>query len=107
MQNNYPHITKDCKGNTIHYKSFNGSEFWWKYDSNNNCIHFNDSDGYEIWREYDSNNNCIHYKDTDGDEYWYDSEGKMISNPNEIKELTLEEIAKHFNIPVKNLRIKD
>ena len=35
-------------------------------DNNGNTIHFKDYDGYEYWYEYDSNNNCIHYKSYDG-----------------------------------------
>lgn len=60
MNNNYPHITKDSKGNEIHVKF---------------------SDEYECWKEYDENGKCIHFKNSDGSEYWYDSNGNKIPDP--------------------------
>jgi HAMP domain-containing protein len=75
---NYPHITKDCKDNLIHYKDSNGLEYWKEYDSNNNLIHYKNSNGNEEWFAYDSNNYPIHYKNSDGVEEWYDSNGNSI-----------------------------
>ena len=68
---NYPHTTKDSKGNIIHYK---------------------DSNGFEFWQEYDERGNEIYYK--------------TIPNPNNITELTLEQIAEKFNVKVENIKIK-
>lgn len=104
---NYPHITKDSKGNIIHCKCVDGYEYWRECDSNGNLIHYKNSTGFEYWCEFDSKGNLIYYKDSDGDEYWYDSNGSPIPNPNEIKELTLEEIAEKFGVSVKSIRIKD
>jgi hypothetical protein len=103
---NYPLITTDSKGNVVHSKDSNGYECWREYDSNNNCIYYKDSNGYEFWREYDSNNNYIYSKDFNGYECWYDSEGKLITYPNIIKEVTLDEIASLLKVDVKNLKIK-
>ena len=124
---NYPHITKDSKGNLIHSKHSGGYESWYEYDSNNNLIHSKHSNGTEHWNEYDSNNNLIHYKDSNeteywneydsnnklihskysnGTEYWYDSKGNRIPNPDLQTEITLQEIAAKFNIPVEKLKIK-
>ena len=83
--NNYPHITRDSKGNIIHYK---------------------DSNGDESWREYDERDNRIHFKSSNGLEVWYDSEGNEIPNPNNTMELTLEDIAEKFKVDVKNIKIK-
>lgn len=50
-------------------------------DNNGNTIHFKDYDGYEYWKEYDSNGNCIYYKNSNSIEirYNYDDKGKLIS----------------------------
>ena len=103
----YPHTTKDNKGNVIHYKDSNGYERWYEYDSNNNLIHCKNSIGYEDWYECDSNNNIIHYKNSKGVEDWYDSDGNRIDDPDKVIELSLEDIAKKFNVSLENLRIKE
>jgi len=82
---NYPHVTKDSKGNMIYSK---------------------ESNGYESWQEFDKNNNMIHFKNSNGNESWYDSKGNEIPNPDSIKEISMDEIAKLLNIDVKNLKIK-
>ena len=104
---NYPHITKDSKENIIHYKDSNGFEYWAEFDSNNNLIHYKDSRGFEYWKEYDSNNNESHYKNSYGYERWFDSNGNSIENPNKVVELSLEDIAKKFNVSLTSLRIKN
>ena len=77
---NYPLITKDSKGNEIHYKNSDGTEYWNEYDENNNKIHRKDSNGYEYWYEFDENNNLIHSKNSNGYEYWseYDENNNLI-----------------------------
>ena len=72
-------IEYDDNGNLIHYKNFNGDEYWQEYDNNGNLIHYKDSDGFENWKEYDDKNNLIHYKDSDGSEYWKDNKGNKIT----------------------------
>ena len=103
---NYPHRTKDSKGNVIHYKASDGYEYWREFDEKSNVIHYKDSTGFEVWTEFDEKDNEIYYKNSKGDEYWYDSRGKLISNPNLVTELTLEQIAEKFNVKVENLKIK-
>ena len=103
---NYPHTTRDSKGNIIHFKNSNGFEFWREFDERDNKIHYKSSDGFEYWKEYDESNNEIHYKSSDGIEFWYDSKGNEIPNPNLITELTLEQIAEKFNVKVENIKIK-
>ena len=124
---NYPHTTKDSKGNVIHYKDSTefeswsefdekgnviyyktsyGLESWRVYNERNNEIHYKNSDGFEYWQEYDERDNRIYFKNSDGIEYWYDSKGYKIPNPNLTVELTLEDIAEKFNIDVKNIKIK-
>ena len=103
---NYPHITRDSKGNLIHYKTSNGYESWQEYDERDNVIHYKNSDGFEVWREYDEKDNEIHHKNSNGYEAWYDSKGNEIPNPNLITELTLEDIAEKFNVKVENIKIK-
>ena len=82
---NYPLITKDSKGNLVHYKYSNGTECWYEYDENNNLIHAKNTSGYECW---------------------YDSKGNEIPNPNIVTEVTLEDIAKKFGVDAKSLKIK-
>ena len=69
-------------------------------------IHSKDTDGNESWQEFDENNNIIHYKDSNGYESWHDSKGNKIPNPNQTKEISMDEIAKLLKIDVKNLKIK-
>jgi len=125
---NYPLKTTDSKGNVVRYENSIGYKYWKEFDDKNNCIHFRDSEEFEYWQEFNKNNKCIHhknsdkfeywqefdennklfyYRDSDGYECWFDSKGNVIPNPNLIKEVTLEEIAEKFKIPVKNLKIKD
>ena len=40
-----------------------------KLDKNNNLIHYKDFNGYEYWNKYDKNNNVIHYKNSYGNEW--------------------------------------
>ena len=66
-------------------------------DSNNNRIYYENYNGFWCKQEYDSNNNRIYYEN---------SEGSIIDNRPKQVELTLEEIAKKFNINVNDLKIK-
>ena len=73
----FPFKIKDGKGNTIYYEKSNG--FWYK-------------------KEYDSNGKEIYYED---------SGGHIIDNiPKQFTELTMDEIAAKFNVPVETLQIK-
>ena len=78
-----------------------------EFTPDGNLVHYKNSDGNEYWKEYDSNNNEIHYKNSYGYERWFDSNGNSIENPNKVVELSLEDIAKKFNVSLESLRIKD
>src|SRR5690606_28604357 len=92
----FPFEIKDSNGNQIYFETSNG--YWYKreYDSNNKEIYFEESNGYWVKREYDSNNKEIYYENSDG---------TIIDRRLEI-ELTLDEIAEKFGIPVSQLKIK-
>ena len=92
----FPFTVKDRNNNEIYYENSKG--YWYKseYDQNNNRIYYEDSNGYWYKSEYDQNNNRI---------YSENSNGEIIDNRPKI-ELTLDEIAKKFNINVKDLKIK-
>jgi hypothetical protein len=116
---NFPFIIKDKNGSEIYSEDSEG--YWEKreYDSNGNRIYYENSNGYWIKREYDSNGNEIYYEncngnwdkreyDSNGNEIYYEnSEGAIINTrPKPVMELTLDEIATKFNIPVNQLKIK-
>jgi len=95
---NFPFIIKDKNGNVIYFEDSDG--YWYKheYDSNGKFTYYENSKGYWIKREYDSNGNIIYYEN---------SEGAIINTrPKPVMELTLDEIAIKFNIPVEQLKIK-
>lgn len=93
----FPFKIKDSKGNIIYFENAKG--YWYKreYDSEGNRIYFEDSDGYWIKREFDSKGNEVYYEN---------SYGTIIDNRPKT-ELTLDEIAQKFGIPVSQLRIKN
>jgi hypothetical protein len=116
---NFPFEIKDENGNVIYFETSDG--YWYKheYDSNGKPIYFENSHGYWIKREYDSNRNEIYYENCKGnwEKHEYDSNGKLIyyenskgaiinTRPKPVVELTLDEIATKFNIPVNQLKIK-
>ena len=115
----FPFEIKDSKGNTIYYEGSCG--FWvkCKYDSNGDEIYFENSTNFWSKRENDSNGNEIYFETSNG--YWlkrkYDSNGNQIyfensygeikdNRPKSVTELSMDEIAKKFNVPVETLKIK-
>jgi hypothetical protein len=115
----FPFEIKDKNGNKIYFEDCHG--YWYKheYDSNGNKIYSETSEGYWEKREYDSNGNRIYFENCNG--FWakreYDSNGNVIyfensngeiinKRPKPVVELTLDEIATKFNIPVNQLKIK-
>ncbi|MBC8147049.1 MAG: hypothetical protein H8E98_03590 [Bacteroidetes bacterium] len=66
------------------------------YDKNGNQIYFENSDGYWEKREYDSNGNKIYFENSNG----------SIEDSRPKVELTMDEIAKKFNVPIDQLKIK-
>ena len=96
---NFPFEIKDEKGNRVYYEDSNG--YWAKrhFDEKGNRIYFENSNGY--WRkiQFDEKGNEIYYET---------SMGKIIDNrPKQTVEITLDEIAKKFNIDISQVRIKD
>lgn len=92
----FPFKIKDSNGNLIYYETSNGFWYRYEYDSMNNLIYYKNSTGYWRKRKYDSNNREIYYEDSDGT--FIDERPKT--------ELTLDEIAQKFGIPVSQLKIK-
>ena len=93
----FPFEIKDNNGNEIYYEYSNG--YWTKreYDSHGNEIYFENSYGHWAKREFDLEGNEIYYEN---------STGFIEDNRPKTKELTMDEIASKFNIPVEQLKIK-
>ena len=114
----FPFVIKDSNNNEIYYEDSDG--YWYKqeYDSNNNVIYFENSNGYWWKKKWNLNNKEVYCEDSKG--YWSkkeynsnnniiyfeNSEGLVRDNRPKQVELTLEEIAKKFNISVNDLKIK-
>lgn len=95
----FPFEIKNSKGNSIYYETSDG--FWYRreLDSNGNEIYLENSCGYWTKSEFDSNGNRIYYES---------SNGLILDkrSENSKTELTLDEIAEKFGIPVSQLKIK-
>lgn len=113
----FPFELKDSKGNQIYFENSDGYWFKCEYNSNGNLIYYEDSDGYWAKCEVDSNGKETYFENSNG--YWkkskFDSKGNLIyyetSNGTIIDnrpktELTLDQIAEKFGIPVSQLKIK-
>ena len=94
----FPFSIKDNNGNQIYFENSNGHWYRNEFDSNNNRIYLEDSDGWWCKKEYDSAGNQIYSEDSDGRIY--------DKRPKAITELTMDEIALKFNVPVSQLKIK-
>ena len=95
----FPFIIKDEKGNRIYYENSTG--FWQKrqYDEKGNEVYLEDSKGYWGKCQFDEKNNLVYHED---------SNGNIVDNrPKQTVEITLDEIAKKFNIDISQVRIKD
>ena len=90
----FPFSIKDENNNEIYYELSYGIWYKREFDNNNNKIYFETSNGYWYKREFDTNNNEIYYETSDGD-----------IRDNQSTELTMDDIAKKFNINVKNLKV--
>lgn len=114
---NFPFEIKDKNGKQIYYEESNG--FWacCEYNSNHKLNSYKDSTGFWSKNEYDQNGNYIHYEDStgfwinrecdsDGNTIYYEDSDKNIVDNRPKAELTLDEIAKKFGIPVDQLKIK-
>jgi len=114
----FPFIVKNAAGQEIYWENSNGDWTKSEYDADGNQTRFEDSDGDWSKKEYDADGNRTRYEDSNG--YWskseYDADGELIyqETPDGIEldnraktvELTLDEIAAKFGIPVESLKIK-
>ena len=113
----FPFTIKNDRGNTIYYED--SDNYWQKleHDDKGNRIYFEDSDGSWEKREYNDKGNQIYYENSDGywekleyndkgNEIYYENSDGDITDNRPKTELTLDEIAKNFNISVNQLKIK-
>ena len=115
----FPFEIKDIKDKTIYYENSDGDWYKCERDINGNETYFKSSNGYWCKKEYDANRKIIYSEDSTG--FWfkceYDDKGNEIyyansygtikdNRPKPSVELTLDEIASKFNIPISQLKIK-
>jgi len=95
----FPFNIKDEKGNKIYLEYSNG--YWIKrqYDEKGNEIYFKDSNGLWAKYQFDEKGNQIYFEDSNGN--------IVDKRPKQTVEITLDEIAKKFNIDISQVRIKD
>ena len=116
----FPFNIKDEKGNEIYYEDSNG--FWTKnqFDEKGNEVYYEDSEGCWVKSQFDEKGNEIYYEDSTGfwAKYQYDEKGNRVyyetstgytvdNRPKQTVVITLDEIAKKFNIDISQVRIKD
>jgi len=92
----FPFSIKNTAGQEIYYENSFG--YWTKseYDANGNTTRYEKSTGYWLKMEYDANGKLVYKETQDGI--------KLDKRPK--TELTLDEIAAKFGIPVSQLKIK-
>lgn len=113
----FPFKIKDSNGREIYLETSHG--FWEKreFDSNGRGIYYETSKGYWEKREFDSNAREFYYEnskgywekrewDSNGGEIYWDTSNGTIGDNRPKKELTMNEIADKFGIPVSELKIK-
>ena len=117
---NFPFEIKDEKGNRVYYEDSTG--YWVKrhFDEKGNRIYYEDSTGFWAKYQFDEKDNEVYCENSTG--YWaksqYDEKGNRIcyetsngyivdNRPKQTVEITLDEIAKKFNIDISQVRIKD
>jgi len=91
----FPFRIQDSKGKEIYLENSDGTWIKREYDPRGNEIYSEYYDGYWAKHEYDSNDRIIYYENSTG----YIEDNRSV-------ELTLDEIAAKFNIPVSQLKIK-
>jgi hypothetical protein len=95
----FPFNIKDEKGNEIYYEDSSG--YWEKsqFDEKGNRVYLENSNGYWEKSQFDEKGNIV---------YLENSNGNIVDNrPKQTVEITLDEIAKKFNIDISQVRIKD
>ena len=105
----------DEQNNEIYFED--SDKYWYKreFDNNNNEIYHENSNGYWYKREYDNDNEiyfgdsfryrCKRGFDTNNNEIYYENSDGVIRDNRPTTELTLDEIAKKFNINVNQLKV--
>ena len=95
----FPFEIKDEKGKKIYYEDSNGYWAKYQYDEKGNKIYLEYSTGYWKKSQYDEKGNRV---------YFENSTGCIVdTRPKQTVEITLDEIAKKFNIDISQVRIKD
>jgi len=113
----FPFEIRDSHGNYIYYENSRGNWFKHEYDAQGNQIYYETSTGYWHKVEYDADGRNIYFENSAG--HWskreYDAQGKEIYYENSRGEvidkrpkieITMDEIAAKFGIPVEQLKIK-
>lgn len=95
----FPFEIRDANGNIIYYETSYGSWAKYQYDEKGNRVYFENSTGYWAKSKYDTNGLEVYYENSIGN--------IVDTRPKQKVEITLDEIAKKFNIDVKQIRIKD
>jgi len=88
------------KGN---YVNGNRHGYWESHYSNGKLWYkgnYVNGEEHGYWEEYYSNGNLLRYKG------YYDMGKRVDYNPDEVTELTMDEIAQRLGIPVERLKIK-
>ena len=116
----FPFNIKDDKGNEIYFE--NSNSYWTKrhFDEKGNRVYYEDSTGFWEKCQYDEKGHRVYCENSTG--FWtksqYDEKGNRIyyetsngyivdNRPKQTVEITLDEIAKKFNIDISQVRIKD
>lgn len=114
----FPLYLYDKDSNRVYYETSDGDWFRQEYDKDGNEVYCENSNGHWSKYEYDKDGNRVYFEDSDG--YWYKSEydkdgnkvyyeasiGTIRDNRPNKTEVTMNEVAEKFGIPVKDLRIK-
>ena len=116
----FPFEIKDEKGNRVYYETSYGCWVKNQFDEKDNQVYYETSNGYWVKSQFDEKGNEIYFEYSHGywtkkqfnekgnEIYFEDSNGNIIDKrPKQTVEITLDEIAKKFNIDISQVRIKD
>jgi hypothetical protein len=106
----YPHVTKNSKGQKIKELYEDGSyhEYTYYDDGELKTKTSPMSKIFPCYREYHKNPCVLSYaRYHDGKELWFNHAGEEIDNPAKVLKITLKDIADKFGINIKSLRIVD
>ena len=115
----FPFIIKDEKDNEVYYEDSTGYWVKFQYDEKDNEIYYEDSTGYWRKSQFDEKGNVVYFETSNGFwvKYQYDEKGNEIyyensygtiidKRPKQTVEITLDEIAKKFNVNISQVRVK-